>query len=392
MNKNNVGLVSVSIHNYGSLLQTYAMQKTLDNLEIENDIILFKSDPIKQLYRIFNFPFIKMKLKLYNRKLVTKLFHNDIFKGAAQRDAEFMAFKRNYCRFTPKTTSRERLLEMGKEYDAFVLGSDQVWNPANLEMDFYTLNFVPEEKTKVAYAPSFGVSKIPDKQIEKTKAYLNRIQYISVREIAGTDIINNLTGRKVPVVCDPTALLTKEQWDELKSNKEYVNGKYIFCYFLGSNPMHREFANRVKEVTGYTIVALQHIDEFVKSDLTFGDITPYNVGPQDFVNLLSNAEIVLTDSFHGTMFSIYYSKNFYTFPRFSEGKKESTNSRISSILNLMNLNNRKVSGDEDVEQCLKRTVDWENVQNKLSSFRKESFDWLIEALCKGGVISEDIRS
>ena len=198
--------------------------------------------------------------------------------------------------------------------------------------------------------------------------------------------MKELTGRDVPVVCDPTALLTREQWDELKSDKKYVDGKYIFCYFLGANPAHREFANRVKELTGYQIVALQHIDEFVKNDLTFGDVTPYDVGPQDFVNLLSNAEIVLTDSFHGTMFSIYYHKNFYTFSRFIEGKKESTNSRIVSILSLMGLLDRKLSATEDATKCLNKTIDWENVQKKLDRFREMSYKWLVDALKDGGVI------
>lgn len=381
------GLVSVSIHNYGSLLQTYAMQKTLDNLGIENEIILFKSDPLKQFYRIFNITFMKMKLKLYKRKIITKLFYNDISDGAEIRDHAFMEFKNNYCRFTPKITSREDLNKKGEEYNSFVLGSDQVWNPANLEMDFYTLNFVPEDKTKIAYAPSFGVDEIPKKQIQKTKEYLNRIQYISVREIAGAKIVKKMINRNVPVVCDPTALLTREQWDALKSDKEYTKDKYIFCYFLGTNPKHRGFANSVKEITGYKIVALQHIDEFVKNDLGFGDIVLYDVGPQDFVNLLSSAEIVLTDSFHGTMFSVYYSKIFFTFPRYAEGKKDSTNSRIFSILGLLGLNDRKIEGDEDVKSCLDREINWDIVQNELEAFRSESFAWLLKSLRAGNILS-----
>lgn len=384
---NKVGLVSVSIHNYGSLLQTYAMQKTLDNLEIDNEIILFKSNPVKQIYRITNIPFVNMKLKLYRRKIVTKLFYKDIFEGSKKRDEEFLAFKRNYCRFTPQTTSRKKLLEMGEKYRAFVLGSDQVWNPANLEMDFYTLNFVPKEKTKIAYAPSFGVDTIPDEQKEKTRKYLNRIQYISVREIAGAKIIKELIGRDVPVVCDPTALLNREQWNEIKSDKIYTDKKYIFCYFLGANPLHREFANKVKELTGYEIIALQHIDEFVKSDLKFGDITPYDVAPQDFISLVSNAEIVLTDSFHGTMFSIYYSKKFFTFSRFKEGKSNSTNSRIASILGLLKLDDRKLVGNENVEECLSRNIAWNAVQSALINFREESYRWILNALKEGDVIS-----
>jgi len=104
-------------------------------------------------------------------------------------------------------------------------------------------------------------------QIKKTKRYLSRIQFISVREKAGAKIVKELINRDVPVVCDPTALLTVEQWDEIKSSKVYSSDNYIFCYFLGANPLHREFANKLKQLTGYQIVALQHIDEFVEGDL-----------------------------------------------------------------------------------------------------------------------------
>lgn len=383
-----IGLVSVSIHNYGSLLQTYAMQKILDNYGVENDIILFKSDPIKQIYRIFNLSFMKMKMKLYKRKLLTKVFYKNIYAGAAQRDREFSSFKSNYCRFTAKITARDELNEMGKKYEAFVLGSDQVWNPANLEMDFYTLNFVPSDKIKIAFAPSFGVSTIPEKQINKTKRYLSRIQFISIREKAGAKIIKELIDRDVPVVCDPTALLTVEQWDEIKSSKIYCSDNYIFCYFLGANPLHREFANKLKRLTGYQIVALQHIDEFVEGDLSFGDITPYDVGPQDFVNLISKAKIVLTDSFHGTMFSVYYHKDFYSFPRYIEGKTDSTNSRIVSILTLLDIPERLIKGNENVEGCLQRTIDWESVQTNLNVFRDKSMEYLKDALVNSNLIEE----
>ncbi|MFI3326451.1 MAG: polysaccharide pyruvyl transferase family protein [Clostridia bacterium] len=375
-----IGLVSVSIHNYGSLLQTYAMQKVLDDLKLENDIILFKSDPVKQIYRIFNISFMTMKLKLLKRKLITNFFYKDIFEGSVKRDFEFQKFKNQYCRFTQKTTSRDKLLEYGNQYDAFVLGSDQVWNPANLEMNFYTLNFVPLKKPKIAYAPSFGVSTIPEKQIDETKEYLNRIQHISVRETAGANIVENLTNRKVPVVCDPTALLSVEQWNELRSDKKYTDGKYIFCYFLGGNTEHRKLVKKIQEKTGFKIIALQHIDEFVKSDINFPDISAYDVGPQDFLNLIADAEYVFTDSFHCTMFSIYYHKKFFTLSRYSESKKDSTNSRIISILELMGLKSRNINSIDTLNEQFNINIDWIDVQDKLEKFRETSFEYLVKAL------------
>lgn len=387
MKKNTlIGLVAVSNHNYGSLLQTYAIHQVLKNIGVNNEIIKYKQNAIKQLKRIVNLSFFAIKWKSFSKNIRCKIKYPKIAKGLSIRARAFESFKELYCEYSPFISERDELERYVSKYDAVVLGSDQVWHPANLEMDYFTLNFVPENIPKIAYASSFGVATIPKKQKERTAAYLKRIQFISVRETTGAKIVNELTGRNVPVVCDPTALLTRKQWDEIKTPNRLVEGQYIFCYFLGANSKHRGFANRVKEITGYKIVALQHIDEFVKGDLQFGDITPYDVGPRDFINLLSHAEIVLTDSFHGTMFSIYYHKKFFTFLRFSEGKKESTNSRIASILNLMNLMDRRLTANEDVKACLEKTINWDDVQSRLDKFRNDSIKWFTDSLREEKII------
>ena len=118
--------------------------------------------------------------------------------------------------------------------------------------------------------------------------FLDRIQCLSTREIAGVKIIKDLTGRDAQLVCDPTLLIDRGYWDELKGEEKFIKEKYIFCYFLGNNPPHRDFANRFKEKTGYKLVALQHLDELVLSDIEFADIKPFNVSPSDFINLVAN--------------------------------------------------------------------------------------------------------
>lgn len=381
-----LGIVAVSNHNYGSLLQTYAMQRAVERYGIESEIIQFKSDPKKQLNRIFNASFLKLKIKSYNKKIICKFRYPQIWEQMNIRHEAFENFKKKYCKFTDIITSLSELESLVKKYSGVLLGSDQVWHPANLGMNFFTLEFVPDEIFKMVYAPSFGVSSIPINQIDATKHYLNRISFLSVRETSGQKIIKEITGKDVPVVCDPTALITREQWDELKGDKPYISERYIFCYFLGSNSIHRDFANKFKKFTGYKIVTLQHLDEFVKKDLYFGDIKPYDVSPADFINLISNAEYVLTDSFHGTMFSIFYHKNFYTFSRFSEKKKDSTNSRISSILSSIGLNDRKLIGNEDVKSISEKDVNWTLVDEKLEKFRVESFEYLKNALKNGKLL------
>ena len=171
-----------------------------------------------------------------------------------------MNFRKTKLDLTNKIRNNDELYELINNYRGVVLGSDQVWNPQNLEMNYYTLNFVPDDMPKITYAPSFGVSKIPKNQVNRTKNYLNRIKHISVREIAGAKIIKEITGRDVPVVCDPTALLSKEQWNKIKSNKVYSKEKYIFCYFLGSNRQHRIFAEKIAKELGYKIISIQHMD------------------------------------------------------------------------------------------------------------------------------------
>ena len=107
-----------------------------------------------------------------------------------------------------------------------------------------------------------------------------------MREESGQKLVKELAGRYVPVVCDPTLLFTGEEWLSIQKDKPIVEDKYILCYFLGNNPPHREFAKRLREATGCKIIALTHLDEFVKSDEGYADETPYNVDPADFLNLI----------------------------------------------------------------------------------------------------------
>ena len=375
-----IAIISAINTNYGTLLQAYATQQELQKLGLDTEIFYYTSDPIKQFYRVFNLPFLVTKLKALNVRLATKLWHPEIYKEILVREKVFMDFRLNKLRISSKISSKEELKNKVINYDGVVLGSDQVWNPQNLEMDYYTLNFVPDNIPKITYAPSFGVDIIPESQIRKTREYLSRIEYISVREMAGSKIVKSITGRDVPTVCDPTALLTKEQWDHMKSAKKYTDDKYIFCYFLGANKQYRKFANEVAKLTGYKLIAIQHMDEFVKYDLNFADIKPYDVDPADFVNLVANAEMVLTDSFHGTMFSIYFSIPFFTFNYDVQGSKNSVNSRIDSIMKILDIGDRRFAGTEDVGECLKMDIDWNKIHCKLNDFRKTSESYLVNAL------------
>lgn len=381
--KKKIALISVNNYNYGSLLQAFALQKFLIKNGFDNEIILFfEKNIFRQFCRLFKISFFIMKGRILYRNLYLKFFHPELYTKIIIRKKKFEEFKSTNLIFSKPYRGRKSLVNGTKKYKSFVLGSDQVWHPNNMGMDYFNFNFVPFNISKIAYAPSFGVSKIPFYQIKKTKHYLNRINDISVREKSGKEIVKGLIHKDVPIVCDPTLLVNREEWEKLKGSSKLIEQKYIFCYFLGSNPIHREFANRLKKYTGLKIVTLLHMHEYVKIDENFGDVRPFNVGPSEFINLISNAGYVLTDSFHGTIFSILYKKEFYTFYRFLENKSTSTNTRINFILSLLNIVDRRLIGSEEIPEILKKSINYEDVYTKLDKFKESSQQYLIDSLSK----------
>ena len=234
---------------------------------------------------------------------------------------------------------------------------------------------------KISYSTSFGVSNIPQKYNNLYKNFLKRINHLSVREETGVKLIKDVAKIDAKLVCDPTILLTKEEWDEVATKERIIEDKYILCYFLGKNIEHRKFAERLKAKTGYKIVSLNHADEYVKYSDKFADITPYDIGPSEWINLVKNAEIICTDSFHGTVFSLIYNKVFFDFRRYSSSSKASTNSRLDSLLKIVEVSNERIlTGVEDVEKVLDYNIDFEKVNKNLDNFRNESKEWLLKSI------------
>lgn len=384
-----VGIVSCYFkHNYGSMLQAYATQKILDDMNIENETINIDknidfSNGKKKYYmgQVFNFQFIKSKLGMIKLKLDKKINKN-LGKNISIRDKKYEEFRKTFRLTEPYKTYAELNEKAEKNYSSVIVGSDQLWLPVNVVADYYTLNWVPEDVNKISFSTSFGVSVIPEKYKEAYKKFLNRINYLSTREVAGQKIIKDLTGRDATLVCDPTLLFNKVEWMSIQKEEPIIKGKYIFCYFLGKNIEHRKFAERLKEKTGYKIVSLNHADEYVKYSDVFADETPYDVGPAEFLNMIRNAEYVCTDSFHGTVFSLINNVKFFTFRRYSNKSKVSTNSRIDSLLGIVNLKERLINGDENVEKEIEKKIDFENVNMKLEEFRNTSKEFLKNALSK----------
>ena len=385
MSKKKIGLLSVYNHNYGSILQAYALQNVLQSLGHSTEIIRYKkTNYIKQAQRLFYVPLLKATVKMKCKDLYCKVFQNETYKNVLlTRETAFTEFISENLHFSDTYRGREKLTEACNKYDCFILGSDQVWNPMNLGGDFYTMTFVPDEIKKITYAPSFGVAKIPNNQKKKTADYLKRIDYISVREDAGCRIIKQLTGRDVPMVVDPTILMAKNNWDEMRGDR-IVSDDYIFCYFISAIGGYREFAKTLAKKTGLKIVTIPHVDEFVKADVGFGDLSLNGIGPKEFVNLISNATYVCTDSFHGTVFSTLYQKTFFTFSRYAGDSADSTNSLLYSFLKLIGLGNRLFQDKSELSESDLKNIDFEHANVALTDLREKSMGYLINALNAGG--------
>lgn len=377
------------IHNYGSMLQAYATQKLLDKLNIENETINvsgFLGEFRKAQYSYIlksgiNSDIFRDRLGKAKNILIKKFLRNDYTSNIKQRDIKFDDFAESIIRKSQVYVSLEDLAnKCSDNYGAVLIGSDQLWLPANIAADYYTLNFVPDEMNSVAYATSFGVSTLPGDAAEMARRFLPRIKHISVREHAGQKLIKELTGRTVPVVCDPTLLFTGEEWMEIQQKDRIIEEAYIFCYFIGGTQIHRDFVRRLKKETGLKIVALTHVDHYMKCDEGYADYTPYDIGPSEFLNLIRNASYVCTDSFHSTVFSILYKKEFFEFKRYTQNTKQSTNSRLDTLFDLTRIRGRMLDGNENIQDCLNMKLDYEEVHKKLAAVREESYIYLEKSL------------
>lgn len=376
-------------HNYGSMLQAYATQMALDKLGYENetiDISGFNGEIQKAKLMYFakaslTSDILLSKLGMAKNILLKKFCKNQYAELSKVRANKFDEFSRKQFKLSPKYSSKAELgTKCAENYSSVLVGSDQLWLPGNIAADYYTLNFVPKVVNTIAYATSFGQSSLPKESAYKASVFLNQIKHIGVREESGQKLVKEIANRNVPVVCDPTLLFTGEEWMVVQKKEPIVKGRYILSYFLGNNPPHREFAKRLKVETKCKIVALTHLDEFVKSDEGYADETPYDIDPADFLNLIRNAEYVCTDSFHCSVFSILYKRQFFTFRRYNQNTKQSTNSRLDTLFNLAGITGRLLTGTEKISDYLKIKTEFDEVHKKLEEVRQKSYGYLKEAL------------
>lgn len=363
-----VGIVTVYRNiNYGSVLQSYALQSILRSLGVQPENVLVYRDLESRSFRWYLSQFKQMLLGLLPSSY-SKRTTNLLSKKFKQFRSEFII----EGRYSPSQISK-RIANNRNDYDAFICGSDQIWAP-NQFKDIYFLSFVKDDVLKVSYATSIGLPMIPEHLKEVYKCLINRLDSVSMRESEGADLVAYVTGRKnISVVLDPTLLLNRLKWKEI-SRSHIIPDKYILCLFLGNDMEQRKWCLKLSEKTGCKIVTLP----LRTWDYTFGDYQYFDAGPQEFLYLVENSEYVCTDSFHGMAFSINYNKLFYAFLRFSDNDPLCQNSRVHHLLNLFDLKERLVTNYH--APINENDINWGSVNDEMNRLRDVSLDFLKNAL------------
>lgn len=354
--------------NYGSILQAYALQKALRNQGYQTENIDYAPSTVKKVENLIkNKNSLKLFLEKWDAYCAKKVAGSP--RELSEKQKKFEDFRENYINITRRYSSPKEVATIDGEYDAYICGSDQIWSPVLLNPVFY-FGFLSDTERKIAYACSFGVSSIKGKKATKITNYLNRFDYISVRESSGCEIVKNLTGKVVPVMPDPTLLLQRTDWDKVSKYNLNLN-KYIFCYFLSWNEDYWKYVENVSQQLGYQIVIVPSVKQTYQVDAKILK----NIGPEEWVGLVKNASYVITDSFHGTVFSIIYNKPFTVLKRFSDDNPRSQNSRIYTLLEHYNLTNRL-----GINTDIFNLQEYTKVNSQVEYDRRYALEWLNNVL------------
>lgn len=313
--------------NYGANLQAYALQAVINSFGFSAEIISY--------YNNTKWHGLLSEIKQSLRK--RKLHDNDIRIRNNRIDQFNMSLSHSEL-FYSNTIYRARL-----NYDCFITGSDQVWNPDWINA-YTSLEFVGRSKLTLSYAASTGRIHFDQMQREKLKKAMENTQYISIREKESIPELKRLTHKKIEYVLDPTLLLSRDDWNKICSHR-LIEEEYMFCYFLSDNTNIRKVACEYARHRKLKLVTLPFLNgTYRKADDGFGDYALYDVSPKELLSLFRYASFVMTDSFHAAVFSHIYAKEFVV----SGGGKDEMGCRMLSLTELFGTETRYIKEHQDV--------------------------------------------
>ncbi|MBE5919039.1 MAG: polysaccharide pyruvyl transferase family protein [Pseudobutyrivibrio ruminis] len=359
-------------HNCGSMLQAYALQHTLkEKYNADVELIDFANAGSRNMYSMIDLRLKKDAIK----NNINNIRYRKVLK---QYHAEYEDFKNKYLITSKKSYhSVNELVGVEKDYDLLISGGDQVWNVRCPDADeAYYLSFAKNVR-KVSYSPSLGGVNINEAgvDLDKYREYLADYEQVSVREPNGQKWLKELTGNEYKIVADPVFLLSQEDWTEQFELPE-IGEKFIFNYAFFHNRVDANTAmQKISQETGMPVYVmdtkswtLYHLDQY--------GIKKYgHTGPIAFLTLMKNAELVLTQSFHGTVFSALFHKTFWSYRNPYAGKKPSDD-RATAILEQLGLLDRYVVIDELPSMDYMKKIDYSSTDGKIEKLREDAFAYI----------------
>lgn len=342
--------------NYGAVLQMYALQKVLSEHGYAVNVLDYYSEAVFSGYK----PFDKNSFK--SIKLCVSQIIN--YKYTKNRNRKFYKFIKENINLT-ETVRKNELKCLENQYDKFVVGSDQVWNPEITNHDStYFLDFVHDSGKKRSYAASLGISKWDTSSFLPLKQLVESFSVLSVRETTARNIIKSVVeDKKINIDLDPVFLLQREVWERFRVKKK-CNKAYILVYTVGTPLKVYEYAKKLADKENLEIINIRYKMALRNRLFDIGH-TIYDASPEDFVSLIANSKYVVTNSFHATAFSIIFNKEmFIELP-------QGLGSRIEDLLCSLGITGRYID-DEKINN-----IEWAVVNSKLQNAMRISLNHLL---------------
>ena len=366
-------------YNYGGSLQGLALQNVLRDMGLDAYLVTYNDKANKNpiyttlLSRCTQYSFIEICCKI--KEILTATTHSEIKAKIKPRIELFDRFISNNFYMTDLYSDGSLSL-LEKEFDVIISGSDQVWNP-NAVRKLYLQDFSVSNGTKkVAYAASISRNKLNNKEAKIMIPCIEKFDAIGVREKTASDILGSFGIKDAKIVLDPTMLLSVDEWNNVAAPC-FVTEPYVLVYSFSDCPFKDSLSDfYIKK--NMKVVFIPYAKQKYNSFDNNCDLIPmWNVGPAEFLSLIKNSEFVYTDSFHGSVFSILFNKQFAVYERDKSGTT-SKNSRMYDLLSIFGLDSRMIRDDH--KKVLENKIDFSNVNEILEKKRIESWTWLKDAV------------
>jgi hypothetical protein len=349
-------------HNYGAVLQAYALQEYLKSLGHETEIIDYKPSYLTKIYDLFSLSRFK-SMSIFNkiRYIITEPL---ALRGKRIRYNKFTSFINNKLQLSRPISNKES--QLFEDYDVIFFGSDQIWNP-KLTNGFDPIYFgeFKSRAKKIPYAPSMEATSLTNEQKEKYSYFLDNFSSISVRELRLKKLLQPLINKNISVVADPTFLPSKQTWDKITANPN-IKEPYVLLYRTRSNKKVIEIAKKIAKEKKCKLIQISAIYYWY-----YVHNLKQNVSPEEFIGYIKNAEYVITTSFHGTAFSLILQKDFYTI-KLGDGR----DSRSENLLNEVKLGSRLIS-----EYAHPKAINYNTNQLHIQKMADYSRNYIKDALC-----------